>query len=236
MSDILSDNLIIIIGSSFLFVIILTVIIVIICKKKSLCTKGKKKKCKAHFEPDVNSNTIEDIQEEDIEVYLSSASKNKTTSNNETIKFEFNRSKTEVKEEKGYTLQRKHKQSKSKDKIKNEIKKCETFNYSSERQLCSHRNSRKNINTLYEKNIINKNNSIKTEENKQRKPSTPKKSSIVSTSFSSIDIPDESYTKFHKTDIMVNSTANKAKKVLFNKTKKRKKLITTAYAKSKVNQ
>ena len=236
MSDILSDNLIIIIGSSFLFVIILTVIIVIICKKKSLCTKGKKKKCKAHFEPDVNSNTIEDIQEEDIEVYLSSASKNKTTSNNETIKFEFNRSKTEVKEEKGYTLQRKHKRSKSKEKIKNEIKKCETFNYSSERHLCSHRNSRKNINTSYEKNIINKNNSIKTEENKQRKPSTPKKSSIVSTSFSSIDIPDESYTKFHKTDIMVNSTANKAKKVLFNKTKKRKKLITTAYAKSKVNQ
>ena len=236
MSDILSDNLIIIIGSSFLFVIILTVIIVIIYKKKSLCNKKKKKKCQAHFEPDVNSNTIEDIKEEDIEVYLSSASKNKTTSNNETIKFEFNRSKTEVKEEKGYTLQRKQKRSKSKDKIKNEIKKCETFNYSSERQLCSHRNSMKNINTSYEKNIINKNNSIKTEENKQRKPSTPKKSSIVSTSFSSIDIPDESYTKFHKTDIMVNSTANKAKKVLFNKTKKRKKLITTAYAKSKVNQ
>ena len=236
MSDILSDNLIIIIGSSFLFVIILTVIIVIIYKKKSLCNKKKKKKCQAHFEPDVNSNTIEDIQEEDIEVYLSSASKNKTTSNNETIKFEFNRSKTEVKEEKGYTLQRKQKRSKSKDKIKNEIKKCETYNYSSERQLCSHRNSMKNINTSYEKNIINKNNSIKTEENKQRKPSTPKKSSIVSTSFSSIDIPDESYTKFHKTDIMVNSTANKAKKVLFNKTKKRKKLITTAYAKSKVKK
>ena len=133
-----------------------------------------------------------------------------------------------------YTLQRKHKRSKSKDKIKNGIKKCETFNYSSERKLCSHRNSRKNINTSYEKNIINKNNSITTEEDK--KPSTPKKTSIISTSFSSIDIPDESYIKFHKTDIMVNSTANKAKKVLFNKTKKRKKLITTAYAKSKVKK
>ena len=216
MSDFLSDNLIIIIGSS------------------SLCTKNKKKKGQAHIEPDINSNTIEDIQEEDIEVYLSSASKNKTTSNNETIKFEFNRSKTEVKEEKVYTLQRKHKRSKSKDKIKNGIKKCETFNYSSERKLCSHRNSRKNINTSYEKNIINKNNSITTEEDK--KPSTPKKTSIISTSFSSIDIPDESYIKFHKTDIMVNSTANKAKKVLFNKTKKRKKLITTAYAKSKVKK
>lgn len=234
MSDFLSDNLIIIIGSSFLFVIILTIILVVICKKNSLCTKNKKKKGQAHIEPDINSNTIEDIQEEDIEVYLSSASKNKTTSNNETIKFEFNRSKTEVKEEKGYTLQRKQKRSKSKDKIKNEIKKCETFNYSSERKLCSHRNSRKNINTSYEKNIINKNNSITTEEDK--KPSTPKKTSIISTSFSSIDIPDESYIKFHKTDIMVNSTANKAKKVLFNKTKKRKKLITTAYAKSKVKK
>ena len=234
MSDFLSDNLIIIIGSSFLFVIILTIILVVICKKNSLCTKNKKKKSQAHIEPDINSNTIEDIQEEDIEVYLSSASKNKTTSNNETIKFEFNRSKTEVKEEKVYTLQRKHKRSKSKDKIKNGIKKCETFNYSSERKLCSHRNSRKNINTSYEKNIINKNNSITTEEDK--KPSTSKKTSIISTSFSSIDIPDESYIKFHKTDIMVNSTANKAKKVLFNKTKKRKKLITTAYAKSKVKK
>ena len=234
MSDFLSDNLIIIIGSSFLFVIILTIILVVICKKNSLCTKNKKKKGQAHIEPDINSNTIEDIQEEDIEVYLSSASKNKTTSNNEKIKFEFNRSKTEVKEEKVYTLQRKHKRSKSKDKIKNGIKKCETFNYSSERKLCSHRNSRKNINTSYEKNIINKNNSITTEEDK--KPSTPKKTSIISTSFSSIDIPDESYIKFHKTDIMVNSTANKAKKVLFNKTKKRKKLITTAYAKSKVKK
>ena len=234
MSDFLSDNLIIIIGSSFLFVIILTIILVVICKKNSLCTKNKKKKGQANIEPDINSNTIEDIQEEDIEVYLSSASKNKTTSNNETIKFEFNRSKTEVKEEKVYTLQRKHKRSKSKDKIKNGIKKCETFNYSSERKLCSHRNSRKNINTSYEKNIINKNNSITTEEDK--KPSTPKKTSIISTSFSSIDIPDESYIKFHKTDIMVNSTANKAKKVLFNKTKKRKKLITTAYAKSKVKK
>ena len=234
MSDFLSDNLIIIIGSSFLFVIILTIILVVICKKNSLCTKNKKKKGQAHIEPDINSNTIEDIQEEDIEVYLSSASKNKTTSNNETIKFEFNRSKTEVKEEKVYTLQRKHKRSKSKDKIKNGIKKCETFNYSSERKLCSHRNSRKNINTSYEKNIINKNNSITTEEDK--KPSTPKKTSIISTSFSSIDIPDESYIKFHKTDIMVNSTANKAKKVLFNKTKKRKKLITTAYAKRKVKK
>ena len=234
MSDFLSDNLIIIIGSSFLFVIILTIILVVICKKNSLCIKNKKKKGQAHIEPDINSNTIEDIQEEDIEVYLSSASKNKTTSNNETIKFEFNRSKTEVKEEKVYTLQRKHKRSKSKDKIKNGIKKCETFNYSSERKLCSHRNSRKNINTSYEKNIINKNNSITTEEDK--KPSTPKKTSIISTSFSSIDIPDESYIKFHKTDIMVNSTANKAKKVLFNKTKKRKKLITTAYAKSKVKK
>ena len=234
MSDFLSDNLIIIIGSSFLFVIILTIILFVICKKNSLCTKNKKKKGQAHIEPDIYSNTIEDIQEEDIEVYLSSASKNKTTSNNETIKFEFNRSKTEVKEEKVYTLQRKHKRSKSKDKIKNGIKKCETFNYSSERKLCSHRNSRKNINTSYEKNISNKNNSITTEEDK--KPSTPKKTSIISTSFSSIDIPDESYIKFHKTDIMVNSTANKAKKVLFNKTKKRKKLITTADAKSKVKK
>ena len=188
MSDFLSDNLIIIIGSSFLFVIILTIILVYICKKNSLCSHNKKKKGQAHIEPDIYSNTIEDIQEEDIEVYLSSASKNKTTSNNETIKFEFNRSKTEVKEEKVYTLQRKHKRSKSKDKIKNGIKKCETFNYSSERKLCSHRNSRKNINTSYEKNIINKNNSITTEEDK--KPSTPKKTSIISTSFSSIDIPD----------------------------------------------
>lgn len=230
MSDFLSDNLIIIIGSSFIFVIIVTIIIVVICKKTSLCIKNKKKK--THNEPDINSNTIEDIQEEDIEVYLSSASKNKTTTNNETIKFEFNRSKTEVKEEKEYTLQRKQKRIKSKDKIKNGITKCETFNYSSDKQLCSHRNSRKNINTSYEKNIINKNNSFKTEEDRPIKSTTPKKSSVISTSFSSIDVPDENYMKYHKTETMINMKANKAKKVLFNKTKKRKKLITTSYTKT----
>ena len=72
---------------------------------------------------------IDDIQEEDIEVYLSSASKNKTTSNNETIKFEFGHSKTENKND-IYTLRR-PKKSPSHKNNKNCYKKCETFNYSS---------------------------------------------------------------------------------------------------------
>ena len=235
MSDSNNKVLVIGIGCTFGFVFLVIIIIVILMRKKVICSKKKEKTVKKENEQ--NSNSIDDIQEEDIEVYLSSASKNKTTSNNETIKFEFGHSKTENKND-IYTLRR-PKKSPSHKNNKNCYKKCETFNYSSsERTELTKSTSKNNSITTSHNNINcipNINSNPKTEPNKinkEQKTKDKKRPTIISTNTIVIDVPEEHIPPKHLKTEVVNEIGNKAKKTLFNRLKKTKKIILNDHQKS----
>lgn len=224
MSDTNNKGLIIGIGCSFGFVFLVIIIILVLIRRKGIYSKNKIKT--TNKEKEENSNSIDDIHEEDIEVYLSSASKNKTTTNNETIKFEFGHSKTENKNG-VYTLKR-PKKIPLRENTKNCYKKCETYNYpSSERTEFTKSTSKNNSITVSHNNtncIPNLNSNSKTKTNKEEKKKSKKRPTIVSTNTITIDVPEEHITpKPIKTE-GVNEIGNKAK-TLFNKLKKTKKII-----------